>query len=551
MNVILLLLSLTGFLLACRWFRKELHPSFYPALTVSIISVIVCLGGMAGALRETVSMLFFAGLLSLAVFGFLCLRKDFREKNPGNHPFLWMLCAFLLFCACSAFLLRNRFLYAYDDFSHWGLVAGILLKQGRFPTGADGLMFPSYPLGSASFICFCGKALGSDAEACLLAQNIMLISFLIPLQSAAGKKPVGYLLTTAAIPLFIFYNTPIDTLSVDNLLGAVLLAALLLYFHHDRASGRTLPDLAILLACCVLIKNSGLFLALGLVLLAVLRGIRSGIKIRTCLLWLFLPFLVYLAWRVHLKTGFSDFGKHYMSLSAYYGTFRRKLGEIGLILQVILPILINPLRNHVLLLFPAFALVYFAADPERRKKQREMIGICAAFFVLYEAGVLVMYICSMGTGELISQNGADYPRYNGTVICVLAGILMLMSGRLLLNLKLPQNGKQSLAALAALMITIGCMCMNMAWLKPLEENREAYPDACAFSEITQNRLFGDGQEIAVLFRNPDPSDYEAYMAAYYLYPAKNIKFCKTPEEMPEPETGITRINLRESEKTKY
>ena len=548
MKGILLLLSLIGFFLALKWFRKDLHPSFYPAVTVSGISVMTCLGGIIGLLGETVNILFFLGLFSFFLFGTLYFRKVFRNKwQSETTSFLWMLCSFLGLCICSAFLLQNRFLYAYDDFSHWGLVSNILLKQSRLPTISDGLMFPSYPLGSASFICFCCRVIGNSSGACLLAQNVMLISFLLSLQSISSKRWAGILLATAAIPMFQFYNTPIDSLSVDNLLGAAFLSAMLLFLWENENHINILPDLMVILSACVMIKNSGLFLAIGIILLFLIRWISIRQKTSPALICLFVPFLIYLAWRIHLKTCFSDFGKHYMSLYVYYGTFRRKITELGLIFQVILPVITSPIKNHALLMIPAFALVYWNTLPEIRKEQKRIILICCVLFVFYEAGILVMYICSMGTGELIAQNGGDFPRYNGTIICALAGILMKLIARSMNHNAPAQTAKRSISLMAAASILVACMSMKITPLKSLDQCRKENPDASAFSTMTKGRSFTEGQEIAVLFHEEEPSDYEAYMAYYYLYPVKNIKLFGSRSRVPELGNGISLIDLRQSE----
>ena len=547
MNELLLLLSLTGFFLFFRHFRKDLPASFCPALTVSVISVITCLGGIAGMLSWTVKALFFFGIISFFILGFLFLRVWCHKKDLTELvPLLWTLCPFLLFSICAIFLMRNRFLYSYDDFSHWGLVAKILLTESRLPVSTDNLMFPSYPLGSASFICFCGNVLGSSPDACLTAQNIMLISFLLSLQSAARGKWKGFLLTTLAVPLFAFYNTSLGALAVDNLLGAAFLAAVLLFLLKKETIDRVLPELMTILSCCTLIKNSGTFLALGLTLLIVLQSLRLQRKKRPSLLWAFAPLLVYLAWRIHVSTSFDSYGKHYMSLYVYYGTFRNKIGEIGSILRLILPVMVNPLKNHALLLLPAFFLVHLAISPSGdRPQQNKVLIFSTALFVLYEAGILVMYICSMGTGELFSQNGEDFPRYNGTIICVLAGILVFMSGDVLSRSDYIIFRKKNFLLLASLILMVLSLSMKMTGLMPLEEEKDSFPDPYAFSRLTKTRSFLKDQKIAVWFNDSTVSEYEAYMAGYYLYPAKIIEIHGLAEPVTKNEEDMIIVDLRQ------
>ena len=541
----LLLFSMEGYFLLLRRLRKDLNPAFYPALTVSIISVMTCLGGMAGLLFWTARALWVIGLSAFFLQGILFFRKIIRKETKDQGPFLRMCGSFLFFFVGMILLTRNRFIYHYDDFSHWGLVVKIMLQMNRMPASSDGLLFPSYPLGSASFLYFFCSVPGSGAEYLLTAQSVMLVSFLLSLQSVAEKKWACYLLASSMIPLFLFYNTPLDGLPVDNLLGAAYLAAMLLYLRKNREPGKALPEIMLILACCVLIKNSGIFLALGLMMLIVVWQVREKKRIQWIWLWMALPLMVFLAWRIHLKIGFTDYGKHYMSVYTYYGTLRGKLGEIGQIFRVILPVMINPLTNHALWLIPAFALVYRITVPERQKEQERTLRICAVFFVLYEAGILLMYICSMGTGELYMQNGRDFPRYNGTILCVLAGVLMEMISRSGVGTDFPVKKRKSLFLMIAIILMVGCMGMNLTSMKTLEECSREYPEARALSIATDGQIYTEEGEYAVIFPKPAVAGYEQYMAAYYLYPAKNIRCYGTGAEILKFGDGVSLIDLRQ------
>ncbi|MBQ9009563.1 MAG: hypothetical protein IJ088_09565, partial [Clostridia bacterium] len=99
---------------------------------------------MAEVLHETAKGMFILGLLCLVCFGFLLLRKrsQVERKKGESRAFLWMLGAFIALCAGIVLMQRGRFIYGYDDFSHWGIVSRILLKNDRLPAEKDGLMFP-------------------------------------------------------------------------------------------------------------------------------------------------------------------------------------------------------------------------------------------------------------------------------------------------------------------------------------------------------------------------------------------------------------------------
>ena len=158
MNGLPVLISLLGFFLALRFIRRELHPAFYPAVTVSLISVALCAGGLLGVLPQAAGALLWLGIACFAGFGVPFLRKDLKNRNGREiRPFVWMMGSFCALCALAAVLLRGHFLYSYDDFSHWGLAARVLLSEDRLPLPEDGMMFPSYPPGTACFLYFCGE----------------------------------------------------------------------------------------------------------------------------------------------------------------------------------------------------------------------------------------------------------------------------------------------------------------------------------------------------------------------------------------------------------
>ena len=536
MNAILLILSLLGFFLFFRRVSGKLQPAFYPALTVSMISSVLVLGGAAGQLFLTGKILFWAGIGLFLVYGLYFLRHDLLRKPAKNRkPFTWLICTFCLFCTMAMILLRNRFLYNYDDFSHWGLVAKILLEESRLPVSRDGLLFPSYPPGAAAFICYCCSVIGSGEGAFQLAQAIMLISFLLSLQSAAKDRAAGYLLTTLAVPVFAFYTTPLDSLAVDNLLGASFLSALLIYFQNREKMKYALLPYAIILSCVVMMKNSGLLMAVFAVGLVLIHDRREGKKISRAVLSLMIPFLVYLIWRVYLKMNFDTFGKHYMSLSVYYGTFKRRLGELGMILRVILPVMANPMKNHAIWLIPSFAAVYLISPARLRPQQKTDMIICAILFFLYEAGVIAMYFFSMGTGEFLAHNGGDFVRYNGTIICVLAGLFLCMTVRTIRSMN-RENKRNGAAALAALLAAGWCMSLNRAFLPSLEEARKAFPDASAFSGLMISggeKETSEGTKYLILVNEPEATDYHVYMAKYYLRGAERIEICGTEEKIPD------------------
>lgn len=574
-------LSLLGYFLFFRRFCRDLRPAFFPALTVSLISLLVFLGGLAGQMMWTGRILFAAGLCCLVFFGlpvlpqFRRIKPEFRKNSStlsgsfepqteqgksgfqgkmggrldgfpkqrlqsgstrDNVAFLWMAGAFILLFGASWLLLKNRFIYGYDDFSHWGLVARILVEKNRLPVEADGLLFPSYPPLSACFIYFFAGLTGKGHASFLLAQAVMLFSFLLSLQSIVRNIGRAYWPVTLAVPLLMGYTCALDALSVDNLLGAAFLSALLLLLQLKDSPRSGHLCLSLLLACCTLIKNSGLFLALFILGVLAVSHLRKKQKPYLSLGFLVLPLLVFFAWRLYVRGHFASFGKHYMSLSVYYGTLRGRLQDISLILEVILPLLINPLKNHALWLIPSFVLVYIASPGEIRQAQRQRLVMGGALFLLYETGILAMYLCSMGIGELMGNQGIDFMRYNGTVICPLSGLLLYCVAAAARCPAIERNARRSLSLLTALGLACFCISLNMNLPLPLNRARQTYPDASAFSLLMRREdvraQVRDRHSFALLVNEPEASDYQTYMALFYLPEASRLELYSPADPLP-------------------
>lgn len=548
MNGLPVLISLLGFFLALRFIRRELHPAFYPAVTVSLISAALCAGGLLGVLPQAAGALLWLGIACFAGFGVPFLRKDLKNRNGREiRPFVWMMGSFCALCALAAVLLRGHFLYSYDDFSHWGLAARVLLSEDRLPLPEDGMMFPSYPPGTACFLYFCGKAAGDAGETLLLSQAVMLLSFLMALQAAPGDGWAGRTLITLLIPLFWFYTTPLDTLSVDNLLGASFLAAALLLLKHREETGKHGGELGLILSCCTLIKNSGLFLSLGMLGLILIRVFRRKTKLSFGLAGLLLPLLAYLFWRVHLKLTFTDYGKHFMSLSVYYGTLRSRLGDLGSIFSVLLPVAFSPMKNHALWLLPALLCLGLALPRAERSRVQPVLRLGALALLLYDAGILAMYFCSMEIGEILAQNGGDFIRYNGTMICALAGVLLFCGAKTAPAVFREGGAKnRALLVLAAGFLALA-LGMNMTRLAPLEEEYRDFPDAWAFADTLRGGEIPKDREVTVLLNAPEATGYHEYMADYYLRGGRGFRLlgaASAPNEEAGAD-GTVLLDLRE------
>ncbi len=228
-----LILSLYGI---CRFVMRRLRAPVEAALPFAVVSiaVLVTLAGMLNVMRETTYGLFAAGLVLAALSAWRWRESPRDVLTPGV---LFALAA----CALLAVFLRGARFVNYDDFSHWALLARMLLRNDALPTFRDtALSFLNYPPGSACWVYFFCRLTSTGEGAMLFAQALMMLLMTLPLFLLAPKRPIASAAATAALMGYVFLAKGALTLAlyVDQLLPMVAAAAMLLSLHSAREPGR-------------------------------------------------------------------------------------------------------------------------------------------------------------------------------------------------------------------------------------------------------------------------------------------------------------------------
>ena len=524
----LLLVSFCGYFALLFSCKKGKAVALYPAITVSAITAAGFLAGLVHQLKAAYLLILGVGILLAAFYLFAAVFLPSYKVRLFPAFTLKSVFPLLLFaagaCLLYLYICNDRFFYAYDDFSHWGRVANVISVNQRLPIPADGLIFTSYPVGSALFIAFCSNLLGHSADAYLFAQALMLLALYSALLAAANRRPLQLIIFLALV-LFMQYNISLENLCVDNLLSAAAVSGIVMCFSLEKKQLRSfLPELGCILAALTLMKNSGFFLALIIAGYAAFLC-RCGLRNRKELLGalcLLLPVLMLLLWRVHTKITFPVDGKHTLSLSYY----KRILSEnrfdgMKTIFQIICPMLFSPKTNHVLLLLPGFALAFLLLrKSENFDRCKSIFLFSACLFVIYEIGVLLMYLVSMNTSEVLYQNGQDYYRYNGTLVAVLAAVLICLMCQLSFSLPFGGAVKKNAVLLAscAIMIFSSVFALSLRYypIQPPEEHGSDYISSGKMMRIAREHAFPEGSSFIVLYDVPDTAGYHEFMSTYYL-----------------------------------
>ncbi|MCI6377192.1 MAG: hypothetical protein MR842_05485 [Clostridiales bacterium] len=419
-RIAVLALSLYG---AARYAMRRFRLRMEEAVPFVMVCIAVglALAGMLNLLKEA-ALVAYAGGLALAADSLV------RRKEPLRAfatPAFWFL---LVGGAALAWLLHGARFTEYDDFSHWGLIARTLLENDALPTFRDAdISFQNYPPGSACWVYYICRFAGGGEGMMLFAQAALMLACLLPLfglnrrRHAAGAAAVGGL----AAFVFLGGETLVGSLYVDQLLPLVAAAGAALAAAHADETEKAAMLAAPFAIYSYLVKNSGLLFSalLGLLLIgcALRAGRRSG-KLRrrqwgavgmACAA----PFCVWYLWNRHTAMVFQNASatKHAMRPGQLMAVFQAKTAEdIELVVGNFVAALPTEAWIPLLCLLLMGLCLGAAALAEKRADKRilAVMAASAAVYLVYQIGMLGMYLFSMPVGEAVHL--ASLSRYNGT-----------------------------------------------------------------------------------------------------------------------------------------
>ncbi len=278
----LTLIPLFGFTLAARR-MASLAASTALLHTVAGSVLLLYLGGLAGVLRWAAILWMAAGTALLLVEGWRLVAD--RKVAPPPLPYGLLLVFILLFWMVHG---DSQFFF-YDEYSHWGVFLKDMLALDGFWGADTNSMHPRYPPGPPLWqYLFIAFRPPSDSLA-YLAQFCLLVTPLMALFERLAWRQVGWILGITALCILLLANFGhgVASLYVDHVLGAWF-AGILLCFATDENRDRPRVLLYALPICVLaLIKDSGLYFALGaagIVGLLWLRGrVRGGATVATAL----------------------------------------------------------------------------------------------------------------------------------------------------------------------------------------------------------------------------------------------------------------------------
>ncbi|WP_414838659.1 hypothetical protein [Carnobacterium sp. TMP28] len=536
--------------------RLKIKSEFIPVIVFSSIGLLMFFAGLLNVLLEVLVLLVVASLTYL-IYAFITKEWTVSFLTPGMYYFF-------IFTVYLAFFLNGAKFVAYDDFSHWGLVAREILSTNKFPNFESLIVFQSYPTGSASFIYFVSKLIGNTEGVMLFAQSILVVSGIIPLFAFINKnKGISYGMIFLATTFFLTSNVGFLALSVDTLLSILSLAAsaIILYYFINEENKWFYMQLVPILSFLMIVKNSGILFVLinGLLFFyCSLKSEKSRLKsIKIALFLVGIPYSVKFLWEKHVQLVFSKGfeSKHAMSAENYKTIVDQKsVADIQLIVKKFIARSID--MSQIDIKIGALCLLFFLLTVLLIKwnvlssKGEVDLGLklfisSLILYYIYQLSLLFMYLFSMPLSEALVL--ASYERYNMTMIMYIYGLsllylFLLLSENKIRPLSSPSNG-------IVLFFCILVLVLPVYWKYPIEKSlfiKGEYSQndrKIVETVFNKNNLSKDEKYLIYLSDQPEINwaSYFYYVSLYALHSA-DIKMI-TNETINEIDLTTVKTNL--------
>lgn len=520
MRCILLLLSFTGWQAVL---VKRINPAYSQGIMFATIASILFLGGTIGQLKAAA---WTVCLIGIACFVITLIRKE---------QFKWMLSFPQLVSAVLGlyFLLTlyGLILTGYDDFSHWGVVARILVRCGRFPNSSDlHVEFQSYPLGSAVLIYYFSEISGvRDEWIWLWGQAVVTIGLFAGLLAfGKSKKENLYLLTVMLI--LLSSNIFFINLMVDTLITGCALCAMSFTLYYRQQIDEKLFWLTPLMMLLVEIKTSGIFFVFIILIYAFseLRAIHSSTAKKKWLLLCALSFFPLVIWYFHLHGAFPEAmsSNHAVSLTDFYNRLKRRPIDVAfyILVQMLRRVLSPKLEVMWMIIYAVFLLLINKSTFVESKKIRGLYCFILWSGVAYMIVLYGTYLMAMPWYEASVVAGIE--RYLATFTAFAAGVFSILL--LYLYEELKRKAKWESYTWVGLWVLILMSTMGrqvrfwMPWLTETE------PRASLEKHIQEMQIQQEKSYLILRNDSMDDDGYIYYMYTYSLNP-KKMQFCTENE----------------------
>ncbi|MFD1484515.1 ABC transporter permease [Lacticaseibacillus baoqingensis] len=428
LGALLLALTLAGWNAGLRVLGVDSHLAWLDSLLLQIL--VMYTFAMVNAL--TIGFWVVAGVGWLA-FGLIVLAVMLGKLNfpfVGTHPFdLWMIAMGIVMGLA---LWRSPLIH-YDNYTHWALIVKFMTATGRLPGAHDALItYTSYPPATGLFITYVAKFLGFHDGVLCLAQFILIWAAVYTIFGVLRDKTRGLMIFVLCFTISIanVFNIAIrmNNLLVDFVLPIVAVGGIAGAYccrHHVK---QQLAHVALVVASLLLIKNSGTFFVIALLLYLAYtrlqgpkahRWRRRAQAVGVTALAGGLGYLPFLWWNWHVKTTFT-LSKHEISTAAYSQQLAHESTAqiLGIGRKLIASVAsLDALSTRGIILINVVLAAAYLVIRLLCQQHNHLLALLAALdvgFILYDVSLFGMYVLAMPYNEAKQLDGLE--RYLSSVV---------------------------------------------------------------------------------------------------------------------------------------
>ncbi|MDO4983396.1 MAG: hypothetical protein Q4E35_07580 [Eubacteriales bacterium] len=540
LRLILFMISFFGYCLIL--FKYTENRNVVPAVVLSAIVLFITACGYLKIMFLGSCLIYYTGFIFFGIeLILLGKKKKICEISDLTGMFF-----ILAFSVALYFILKDRMLESYDDFSHWGIMAKSLLENQALPDSeCTYIMFQSYPPATAIWIYYVSTWVENTEGIYLLANSLMSV-ILFSSAISISKDTKWYIKAAAAVLLFFSANCTVSftNLWVDGILGQAGLAAgiCILQTYDRKRSVFDKISCALILSLTLMIKHSGIFFYIIIIVLLYLLREEKLNKSNLAAFFkqeyicLILPLVFLVLWRIHVKIAF-PYGlesKHSASLRYFYKIIINNLSGFKYIIPKVISWSLNQRYNF---LFPAFIVMIIVSIVEIKEKKKcintRILTWLIMSIAVYQLGEMIMYCISMPISEFLYLNGEDYFRYNSTLVIFICGLSIFFFQKAFLEgviKRIWDNTVETLIITAFILTIIPSTLINSKIVEfaPQEKKKKFFSAREKIADIAEREnLYGKD----CFFYNCDADLKDGFVIRYELFSEKNIYFAGEIDEI--------------------
>ena len=534
LRLIALFFSLFGYAQLLKT-KTEIETDFLPVFITTGITCVLFIAGLCNVLQAGAIMLFVVGCL----LGILYIIK----KLPVKPLFSFGTVFFLLMTIALLIILGNDTrLFLGDNFTHWAVVARVIFRENRFPTGADALIeYSTYPIGTATWIYYVVKILGADIDSVYcLGQDILIIASISALFAFSKEyENKYYKYATAIVTVLVCLMLPVCNrdglinLTVDTAQSCLAIScfAIIYYYSGKQRTAEicwitALPVIILLgvtkFSCLFFVFFAALFYALfhdkeNERRSVFTSGVSLGISSILVFGWFYLK----------AKNSFSRFenSAQAASLERWTKLFSEKTPEFrNRVLCNIVDNLVSRTNTFLFCAFWIILIICFIIVCKRKNLMKtehyvKYIVLICIMYAAYCGFLYLTYIFSMTPKE--AEKLASFTRYHKVAVTVCSACLFMMS--LSMIRKFADTGNHPLIII---LLFAGVVCLSYCSLRPVytdyipqRNNKAAYGEYLEMRESLDSVIKEYGIESGksyLIVDDRDPS-YYTLCSRYCLY----------------------------------